>query len=97
MFEHLVTLAAKSAALEAKLEARDEQAELVGEMIELAQENAKLKAQVELAQAKTELAQQVLQVTLENAQLKSKLAELTGRLESDSVRTARPKLDSPPR
>jgi hypothetical protein len=97
VFEHLLTLAAKSAALEAKLEARDEQAELVGEMLELAQENAKLKAQVELAQAKADLAHQVLQVTLENAQLKSKLAELTSKLESDSVRTARPKLDAPQR
>jgi hypothetical protein len=88
LFEHLLTLTAKSAALEAKLEARTEHAELVSEMLELAQENAKLKAQVELAEAKAEMAQHVLTVTLENEQLKSKLAELTSKLESDNVRAA---------
>jgi hypothetical protein len=91
LFEHLLELTAKSAALEAKLEARTEQAELVGEMLELAQENAKLKAQVELAEAKAEAAQQLLAVTLENEQLKSRVAELTGRLGEveKNVHTAR--------
>jgi hypothetical protein len=97
MFEHLLTLTAKSAALEAKLEARTEQAELVEQMLELAGENARLKAQVELAEAKAEMQQQVLQVALENEQLKSKLAELTSKLESEHARTARPQVGNAPR
>jgi hypothetical protein len=98
MLEHLLALTAKSAALEAKLEARTEQAELVSEMLELAQENARLKAQVELAEAKSELAQQVLTVTLENEQLKSKLAELTGKLQAADVQTTeRPRVLNAPR
>jgi hypothetical protein len=95
MFEHLLTLTAKSAALEAKLEARTEHAELVSEMLELAAENAKLKAQVELAEAKSEMQQQVLSVALENEQLKTKLAELTSKLENEAVRTARPATPAP--
>jgi hypothetical protein len=99
LFEHLLELTAKSAALEAKLEARAEQAELVSEMLELAQENARLKAQVELAEAKAEAAQQVLAVTLENEQLKSRLAELTSRLgeAEKEVLTAREAAVQPPR
>jgi hypothetical protein len=99
MFEHLLELTARSAALEAKLEARAEHAELVSEMLELAQENAKLKAQVELAEAKAEAAQQVLAVTLENDRLKSHVAELTGRLDEaeKNVRTAREAAAQAPR
>jgi seryl-tRNA synthetase len=99
MFEHLLELTARSAALEAKLEARSEHAELVGEMLELATENAKLKAQVELAQARAEVAQQVLAVTLENEQLKSRVAELTGLLTEaeKNVRTAREAASQAPR
>ena len=99
MFEHLLELTAKSAALEARLDARAEQAELVSEMLELAQENAKLKAQVELAEAKAEAAQQVLAVTLENEQLKSRLAELTNQLgeAEKNVHTAREAAPQSPR
>jgi hypothetical protein len=97
MFEHLLELTAKSAALEAKLEARNEQAELVSEMLELAAENAQLRATVELAEARAEMQQHVLQVTLENEQLKSKLVELTSKLQSESVRTARPQTFPAPR
>lgn len=97
MFEHLLELTAKSAALEAKLEARNEQAELVGEMLELAAENAKLKAQIELAEAKADVTQQLLATALENEQLKAKLAELTSKLESANARTAQPQVDFPKR
>lgn len=97
MFEHLLELTAKSAALEAKLEARAEQAELVEEMLELAAENAKLRATVELAEARAEMHQHVLQVTLENEQLKAKLVELTSKLEADAARTARQPQTQAPR
>ncbi|HEX5103248.1 MAG TPA: hypothetical protein VFV87_05530 [Pirellulaceae bacterium] len=101
MFGHLLELTAHSAALEAKLEARDEQAELVGEMLELAQENAKLKAQVEMADAKLELAEAQLEISrhlvqmkLENEHLKAQVAELTNRL-GEAEKTARTTSETP--
>jgi hypothetical protein len=96
--QHLLTLTAKNAELEARLEARDQRDELLDQLIELSTENARLSAKLELAEAKTQIVQQMMQMALENQHLKTQLAELADKRNAESVRTTvRPPSSKPVR